>query len=304
MNKRKFCLLFICWCLSFEVGILSARAAEVSNSANTTASDQQINDFSLVGYGEKGKKTWDLAGKSADIYTDTIKLSDVNGNMYGKEEDVNLTAKTGDFNKVDGKMHLEKDVVITTSKGTKLTTDSLDWDRKNQLVSTKDVVNIQRENMVIDAVGAKGEPNLKKVALEKDIKLDINPTEPAKPDGVKEKITITCDGPLDVDYELNVATFNNNVKVERPDSTIYSDKMEVFFGKSPNSAGASDSVAGAMGNKIDKIIAKGNVRLVKGENVSYSQEAIYSAADRKITLTGRPKLILYSVEEMNAPSAN
>ena len=32
-------------------------------------SDQQISDFSLAGYGEKGKKTWDLSGKSADIFT-------------------------------------------------------------------------------------------------------------------------------------------------------------------------------------------------------------------------------------------
>ena len=83
--------------------------------ATTTAnqeSDQQINDFSLAGYGDRGKKSWDIAGKSADIFQEEVKLKDVDGNLYGKDENVNLTAKTGNFNKKDGKVHLEKDVVI------------------------------------------------------------------------------------------------------------------------------------------------------------------------------------------------
>lgn len=271
-------------------------------------SDQQISDFSLAGYGERGKKTWDLAGKSADIYTDVVKLNEVVGNLYGKEENIKLTADRGDFNKTDGKVHLEQNVVITTSSGTKLNTDTLDWDRKNQFVSTKDTVNIQRENITIVAVGAQGEPNLKKVALEKDVKLDIIPTqqEQSKGQGVKEKITITCDGPLQIDYDKSIATFSNNVKVERQDSVMYSDKMDVYFissGKKKESEGGENQAF--MGNKIDKIVASGNVKVVRGENISYSQEAIYSAADKKLTLTGRPKLVIYSAEALGeAPSGN
>jgi len=285
-------------------------------------SDQQIGDFSLSGYGEKGKKNWDLAGKSADIFTEIVKLKEVTGNLYGKDEDIKLTADRGDFNKVDGKVHLEQNVVITTSSGTKLTTDSLDWDRKNQLVTTNDAVNIQRGNMVIVANGAKGEPNLKKVALEKNVKLDINPENPikntkateeaskasfvanqdkAEGQTVKEKIVITCDGPLEIDYEKNIATFNNNVKVERTDSTIYSDKMDVYFiaadkQEKPEDAKQTSATQQLMGSKIDKIIARGNVKVVRGENLSYSEEAVYTAADKKLVLNGRPKLILYSTE--------
>ena len=61
---------------------------------------------------------------------------------------------------------------------------------------------------------------------------------------------------------------------------------------------------GMMNSKIDKIVAHGNVKIVKGPNVSYSDEAIYSALDNKITLSGRPKLILYSTEKMDVPSGN
>jgi len=266
-------------------------------------SEQQISDFSLAGYGEKGKKNWDLSGKSADIFAEVVKLNDVVGNLYGKEEDIKLTARKGDFNKLDGKVHLEQDVVITTSSGTKLTTDSLDWDRKNQLVSTDNTVNIKRDNMVVVASGAKGEPNLKKVALEKDIRLDINPALQAQeesPEG-KEKIVITCDGPLEINYEKNIASFNNNVKVERTDFTIYSDKMDVYFissNKETQDRGQADKAPGLMGSKIDKIVARGNVKVVRGENVSYSEEATYTASDRKIVLSGRPRLVIYSGEEI------
>jgi LPS export ABC transporter protein LptC len=266
-------------------------------------SDQQIGDFSLSGYGERGRKNWDLAGKSADIFTEIVKLKSVIGNLYGKEENVKLTADRGDFNKVDGKVHLEQNVVITTSSGTRLTTNSLDWDRKAMFVSTKDPVNIQRENMVIDAVGAQGEPNLKKVALEKDVRLNINPVDKNKPQAqgvVKEKIIITCDGPLEIDYEKNIATFNNNVKVDRTDSLMTSDKMYVYFipsgkdNKEPEKTKEADKAEGLTGSKIDKMIARGNVKIVRGDNISYSGEATYTASDKKILLSGSPKLILYS----------
>ena len=156
--------------------------------------------------------------------------------------------------------------------------------------------------MITVALGAKGEPGLKNIVLEKDVKVNINPVNSAQE---KEKIIITCDGPLEIDYEKNIAAFNNNVKVERTDSTIYSDKMDVYFSQSNNKedkgakdAGQAKESSELMGTKIEKIIARGNVKIVRGENTSYSEEAIYTASDKKITLTGRPKLIIYSTEDL------
>jgi lipopolysaccharide assembly outer membrane protein LptD (OstA) len=227
------------------------------------------------------------------------------GNLYGEKEDIQLTADKGDFNKLDARVHLEDNVVITTSSGTKLTTDSLDWDRKKQLVSTKDQVNIERENMITEALGAYGQPNLNKVTLEKDVKVNINPaTNPNTTSGLKDKIIITCDGPLEINYEKNIATFKNNVKVENQDSSIYSDIMDVYFSTSDKSSAEVDSNAIIMGSKIEKIVSRGNVKIVRGENTSYSDEAVYTAADKKIVLSGRPKLIIYSTEGLNASTGN
>lgn len=299
MLFRKTALIFVT--LFFIPGIAGAQD-----------SDQQISEFSLSGYGEKGAKAWDLAGKTADIFTDVVKLQSVIGNLYGKEEDIKLTADSGDFNKTDGKVHLEKNVVITTTTGTKLTTDSLDWDRRGQVVTTKDYVNIQRQNMIASGKGAFGQMALKQVNLEKDVQVDILPEiKEGKVLDPKDKTVITCDGKLEIDYDKNVAVFNDNVKVERPDSTIYSDKMDICFIPSDKKTEAttesnkSGATPGLMGNKIDKIIAKGNVKVIKGENISYSETATYTASDKKIVLTGRPKLLIYSMEEFKgAPFGN
>ncbi|MFA5114561.1 MAG: LPS export ABC transporter periplasmic protein LptC [Candidatus Omnitrophota bacterium] len=283
-------------------------------------SAQQINEFSLAGYGEKGKKTWDLSAHSADIFDNIVKLKEITGNLYGDSEDIALSARKGDFDKVNSRVHLEDEVVITSSGGARLTTDSLDWDRKKQVVSTKELVNIEKGNMVTSGRGATGNTDLKRVNLNEDVKVEITQEEKAPSPSDKkvggEKITITCDGALEVDYEKNVAVFNKNVKVVRHDLEIDSDTMEVYFipsrkdaeggfsGTGEKAAGAGDMSAAAMGNSIDRIIARGNVRIVRGDNVSYSDEAMYSSLDKKITLLGKPRLIIYSAEELNAPAGN
>lgn len=308
---------------------LSAGSSLVNQAPAAPApeSDQQISEFSLSGYGEKGRKAWDLAGKTADIFDSVIKLKDVTGNLYGEDEDIKLTADNGDFDKTEGKVHLEKNVVITTSSGAVLTTEAMDWDRKRQVVSTDEMVNIVRDNMVTNGTGAVGKPNLSRVVLQKDVQVDINPKEGAQQ---TNKIVITCDGPLEVDYAKNIATFKNNVKVDTQDNLIYSDIMNVYFLTS-SSSGAKETKKeekketkkeekkeenkdnnkdsggfASMGSKIEKIVATGNVKIIKGQNISYCQEATYTASDRKIVLTGRPQLIIYSnsTEGMDAPFGN
>ncbi|PIQ90096.1 MAG: LPS export ABC transporter periplasmic protein LptC [Candidatus Omnitrophica bacterium CG11_big_fil_rev_8_21_14_0_20_41_12] len=276
-----------------------ASVPEVSKDAKESA--QQVGDFTLSGSGDKGKKTWDLAGKSADIYNDVVKLKKVVGNNYGDKDSINLTADNGNFNKTSGVVHLEDNVVITTSSGIKLTTDSLDWDRKQQIVSTLDKINLDRSDMNLSGQGAKGQTGLKQVVLQKDVRLDIKPKD--LQDNKKERIIITCDGPLDVDYEKNIAVFNNNVKVEKSDLTIYSDKMQVYFSPKQE-AEKQDQGSQVLSSSINKIIALGNVRILRGENISYSQEAIYTALDKKMILTGRPQIIIYQTENMNAAFGN
>jgi LPS export ABC transporter protein LptC len=306
-EKSLFCKIAGLLILALSLpGVTSANKDTVSGAEEE--SDQQINDFSLAGYGESGKKTWEIFGKSADIFKDIVKLKQIVGNLYDEKENIKLTADKGDFDKEKGTVHLEQNVIITTSAGAKLTTDSLLWDRLNQLVSTEDKVNIERQDMHLVAQGASGRPDLNEVILEKDVQMNILPAEQASGGLTKAQETIiTCDGPLQIDYQKNVATFNNNVKVDRQGMQISSDIMEVYFITSSGEKEPSPQVQDAsmpLGGKIDKIVARGNVKITRGENVSYSEEATYSALDKKIILSGRPKLIIYSKGDTDASSGN
>ena len=207
MKPKKIVLFFA---FLFFTGVCMAtpskevKTTPVAKDANE--SDQQIGDFSLSGFGDQGKKSWDLAGKSADIFNDVVKLKEVVGNHYADKDKINLTADNGNFNKTSGVVHLQDNVIITTSSGAKLTTDSLDWDRKQQMVSTMDKVNLSRADMNLSGEGAKGQTVLKQIVLEKNVRLDIQPVDKQK--NTKEKIVIVCDGPLDIDYEKNIAIFD------------------------------------------------------------------------------------------------
>jgi lipopolysaccharide assembly outer membrane protein LptD (OstA) len=201
---------------------------------------------------------------------------------------------------------LEKDVVITTSSGAKLTTDSLDWDRQAKTVTTKDPVKIKKEEMIITAQGAKGYQDLNKVDLEKDVQVEINQKkdQPAT-DSEKNKIIIDCDGPLQVDYKNNIATFNNNVRVQTQDALILSDLMDVYFLPGQKDKPSADPSASVGGAQVEKIIARGNVKITREKNVSYSEEAVYNTLERKITLSGKPRVVIYSTKDLNnAPSGN
>ena len=72
---------------------------------------------------------------------------------------------------------------------------------------------------------------------------------------------------------------------------MYADKMVAYFD--------------FKNKKILRIESKGSVKIIKGDNISYSDEALYSAADKKMILTGKPRLVVYSEEKLiDAPSGN
>lgn len=266
-----------------SVGIKQVRAG-------STEIEQTISEFHLSGFSDKGKKTWEISGKSGDIFSNQIKLNDIEGKIYGQENIV-ITADRGNFDRAQNKVHLEENVIITIDSGARLTTDYLDWDKQTSLVTTDARVNIKKDNILSSGVGIEGDVNLKNVDLKKDVKVEI--------ENEKQKIVITCTGPLSINYAENVAVFNKDVFVDDGQSQMFADLMQVHFKTS-----TPEDKEKPLSGKIMRIIARGNVKIVRQDNVSFADEAVYNADDKTITLTGRPKLIIYSVEEEDAPFRN
>ncbi len=245
---------------------------------------QQFEGFNLQGYTQDGQKSWTVNGDNADILGDKIKISNVAGESYGDEK-VNLTAETGTIDQVSGIIHLEKDVVITSERGTRLTTDSLDWNRNEDLVKTNDDVLITDKNMTMAGTGMEAHPAMKTAQIDKDVTVTMD-TEP-KPE-ITSNVTITSDGPMEIDQTKSYAVFKDNVVAVQADQTMKADRMELYF----------DEVK----KEIKEMVCTGHVVIIHGANQSFADKAVYSGTERKLTLSGRPKLILVT-EGKNAFTA-
>ncbi|MDO8525591.1 MAG: LptA/OstA family protein [Candidatus Omnitrophota bacterium] len=95
----------------------------------------------------------------------------------------------------------------------------------------------------------------------------------------KTKTIITCDAEVEFNYEKNQGYFNKNVHVVNEEGTIDSDRLTVYLDPATKT--------------VMTIVAEGNVRIRRGENTTYSDKATYVASDKKIVLSGAPKLVIY-----------
>src|SRR3989338_9426036 len=240
---------------------------------------QQFEGFNLQGYTEDGKKAWTVNGDNADILGDKIKISNVDAESYGDEK-VYLTAETGTIDQKSSTIHLEKDVVITSERGTQMTTDSLDWNRNEDLVKTKDDVLITDKDMTMTGTVMEAHPGMKTAQIDKDVTVTMD-TQP-DPE-VTSQITITSDGPMVIDQTKSYAVFEDNVVAVQADQTLKADRMEIFFDETKK--------------QIKEMICSGHVVIIRGANQSFADKAVYNGLERKLTLSVRPKLILVTEGE-------
>lgn len=263
----------------------------VFSQEGTDTEPSQMYDFNLAGYGAQGQKTWEIQGASMDMQGSDIKISDITAHLFSDKENMVLTADNGRFDRDNSTMYLRNNVKAVTDNGAELKTNSLEWAQKKQLITTDDRVYISKERMNAVGTGIEAQPDFKVAKLKKDVTVtmdegtkDKEENKDGKEGLSRNKIIITCDGPMEMDYNSQFAVFHNNVKVDGgPDQgTMHADKMTVYF--------SADS------KQVDKIIAEGNVKIVKGENISLSDTAVLTGADKKVVLTGRPKLVIFTDE--------
>ena len=90
--------------------------------------------------------------------------------------------------------------------------------------------------------------------------------------------TITCDGPLEINYNKNRAAFLNNVKVKDSKGDIFADRIDVYFNDDTR--------------RVRCVVARGNVRIVSDESITYSEKAIYLVDQGRVILPKRSKLVI------------
>ena len=104
------------------------------------------------------------------------------------------------------------------------------------------------------------------------------------------------DSPLNVTSDSMLAKkiastieFKGNVIVTRDDSIIHADSITMFFKKE---TGKNKEENKEKKNKIEKIIATGNVKYFSGERKAFADKAVYTYDTEILVLTGNmPKVI-------------
>jgi LPS export ABC transporter protein LptC len=253
------------------------------------AAQQEVRDFSFVQYKEGGLEKWKLSGKSAEVVNNQINIEDLSALSLGQATMLKLKARLGSFDKGDNIIYLRDNVTVASTVGTKLKTEYLLWDAEEKFVSTDSSVNITRPDMDITGEGAVYDIDAKSAELKQDINATFKSEEV---DGRGRSMTvpymtdetavttITCDGPLELNYKQNRAFFHGNVRVEDSKGHILADRIDVFFNPATR--------------RVKCVVARGNVRIVNGENVTYSEKAIYLVDEGRVILPNRPKLVIQS----------
>ena len=246
---------------------------------------QEVKDFSFVQYKEGGDQKWKLNGQSAEVVENKVNIDHLSALSFGQGTTLKLKANQGSFDKGDNLVHLKDNVVAATTDGTKLTTDSLLWDAETKNVSTDSAVNIKRPDMQISGTGAVCDLEGKTAELKQNINARLTSGEnallgamPGNSGRQAQQTTITCDGPLELNYKQNRAFFHGNVKVEDSRGNIIADRIDVYFNPQTR--------------RVKCVVARGNVKIINGENITYSEKAIYLVDQGRVILPNRPKLII------------
>ena len=270
----------IVFILVFALGIHSFCFAQGEKGET----EQQIDGFSLVQYEDGGDKKWELNGKSADVEDEKVKINEISAVAFTDDATLKLKAKEGSFNREDQLVHLADNVVIKATDGTALRTNSLDWDAKGKSVFTDEEVSIKKADFQVDGKGAEVDLENRTAELKKDVVANIKSSEVGFSQTTDDRrlTTITCDGPLEINYKKNKATFKNNVEVQDAEGNILADRIDVYFGKDTR--------------RVRVVVARGNVKIVNEGNVTYSEKAIYLVEQGRVVLPKRPKLVIQREE--------
>lgn len=229
----------------------------------------KVYSFSFSKYTTSGDKEIEIEGDTADVFAKSVLLRNVIAKAYAEETPVTITADQGTVDKTTSKVRLDKNVVATTENGTRLLTETLDILPTRKILETEAEAEVKKDNISIEGLGAVGDSRLKKVKFRKKVTVVIK-----NPDSETGAPTvITCDGPLVVNYDQNVARFHENVLAEDAKGKLHADLMDVYYNKDTR--------------RVAKMVATGNVIVENPDgNQTFSDNVIYLAEEGRIILGG------------------
>ncbi len=137
--------------------------------ANPTSSkgdmpDQEVTDVVLTET-DAGHPEWTLYAKWAATYTarNVVVARDIRVDFYNDKgaRSSELTAREGEIQQLTRDMTARGNVVLTTTEGTRMNTEEMHFSNSGQLITSDQLVRIERPGETLEAVGFSSDPELK-----------------------------------------------------------------------------------------------------------------------------------------------
>jgi len=222
---------------------------------------------------KKGIIDWEIKSKIARKFIDkpVLEMDDIDG-MYKPKPDVTVYFK-GTTGSMD--TELEKGTVenvdITYKGNYTLKSGFMNFDFKKGITSTTAPVDITGAKLTLRGVGLTADTNEETVKIEKDVTGYIETD--------KGKYRFESDSFV---YLLKNSTYilEGRVIMKGEEMNLLCDKLYIY----------------STGNDVEKVDAKGRVRLISKGTIAKSERALYHLKEDRIVLTERPKILKDNVE--------
>jgi LPS export ABC transporter protein LptC len=155
--------------------VFSCQGKEKGQGTIATADtpDQEISDYTTV-ESDSGLVRWILKAPVARVYNARKLLVTDNPRIEFFDEQGNLTSvlisQKGEYNQVTRDLTALGAVVLTSVEGYKLETESLVWVEKLGEMHSEDFVKFTRESDVLTGYGLRGDPELKNIEIQRNVK--------------------------------------------------------------------------------------------------------------------------------------
>jgi len=180
MKRGKTAALLLCAALA--AAALSCGESDRSQRylSTTEMADQEFSDFTTM-ESDSGQVKWILEAPVARVYnirkllvTDKPKIT-----FYDENGEVSsiLTADKGEYNQETHDMTALGNVVVTTTEGYTLETESLIMIRELGEIHSEDFVKVTRGNDILTGYGFQGYPELKNIDIKHDVKAYLRDEE-------------------------------------------------------------------------------------------------------------------------------
>lgn len=147
---------------------LSPRAANLPS--------QEVTDFTLE-ESDTGRPEWILEAKYAATYSHrglivakdvTIDFFDSAGEKYS-----HLTAAEGTVQQPGNDMEARGKVVVTTTDGTRIATESLRFLPRKRLITSDQFVRFERNGDVVTGIGFESDPSLEHFSIKREVRAQV-----------------------------------------------------------------------------------------------------------------------------------